>query len=321
MSRAPESGDAPLDEAARAGWLYYVAGMTQDQIARTMGISRQRAQRLVSRAVAERLIHVRLDHPVTACLELERTLRKTFGLALCRVAPSLGPGSDPMRAIAPIAATEMERVLRTPEPLVIALGTGRALRATVEELAPLDAPQHRLVSLIGNIAPDGSASFFDVIMRIADKVRAPHYPRPVPVISETEEEHEIFHRLAPIRRVTELARSADVSFIGIGQMGADAPLVEDGFMTRDEHAELLRQGVVGELVGWVYDSDGRYVDAAINQRVGGVRIEPDADRRVIAIAGGRTKYPAILAALRGQNINGLITDEDTAKAVIAASQR
>ena len=42
-----------LDEAARAGWLYYVAGNTQDQIASKLGVSRQSAQRLVSLAVAE----------------------------------------------------------------------------------------------------------------------------------------------------------------------------------------------------------------------------------------------------------------------------
>ena len=65
-----------------------------------------------------------------------------------------------------------------PDPLVIALGTGRAMRGMVDAMVKIDAPQHRLVSLIGNIAPDGSASFFDVVMRIADKVRAPHYPMP-----------------------------------------------------------------------------------------------------------------------------------------------
>jgi predicted DNA-binding protein (UPF0251 family) len=59
------------DEAARAGWLYYVAGMTQDQIAAELGVSRQRAQRLVSRAMAEGLIHVRLNHRIGACLDLE----------------------------------------------------------------------------------------------------------------------------------------------------------------------------------------------------------------------------------------------------------
>ena len=37
--------DTPQDDlAARAGWLYYVGGMRQDQIAEELGISRQRAQ-------------------------------------------------------------------------------------------------------------------------------------------------------------------------------------------------------------------------------------------------------------------------------------
>ena len=44
-----------LDDAARAGWLYYVAGNTQDEIARKLGVSRQTAQRLVAMALAERL--------------------------------------------------------------------------------------------------------------------------------------------------------------------------------------------------------------------------------------------------------------------------
>ena len=63
-----------LDDAARAGWLYYVAGNTQDEIARKLGISRQSAQRLVSLAMSERLIKVRLDHPIARCLELGAAL-------------------------------------------------------------------------------------------------------------------------------------------------------------------------------------------------------------------------------------------------------
>ncbi|MDZ7927118.1 MAG: MarR family transcriptional regulator [Agrobacterium sp.] len=49
-------GHGRLDDAARAGWLYYVAGRTQDEIAAAMGISRQSAQRLVSLSVAEGLV-------------------------------------------------------------------------------------------------------------------------------------------------------------------------------------------------------------------------------------------------------------------------
>ena len=92
------------DEAARAGWLYYVGGMTQDQIAVELGISRQRAQRLVSRAMSEGLIHVRLEHKISACLRLEGELVHRYGLGHCRVAPGLGVGADPSRAIAAPAA-------------------------------------------------------------------------------------------------------------------------------------------------------------------------------------------------------------------------
>lgn len=36
--------------AARAAWMYYVAGVTQQEIAQALGLSRQVAQRLVSSA-------------------------------------------------------------------------------------------------------------------------------------------------------------------------------------------------------------------------------------------------------------------------------
>ena len=305
------------DEAARAGWLYYVAGMTQDQIANELGVSRQRAQRLVSRAMAEGLIHVQLNHRIGACLDLEAALRDRFNLLRARVSPGLGPNGDGVRAMAPAAAAELERFLRMPDPLVIGLGTGRAMRGMVDAMVEMEATQHRLVSLIGNIAPDGSASFFDVVMRIADKVRAPHYPMPVPVISPTPEENAAFHALGPVQKVVELAKAADVVFVGVGQMSNDAPLLADGFVSRAELDEMQAAGAVGEVAGWVFDSEGRYLDLGTNRRTGGVRVAQDLDRPSIGIAAGASKVLAIYAALKSRIINGLVTDEPTAQALLS----
>lgn len=321
MSEKPDTDATLLDDAARAGWLYYVGGLTQDQIARELGVSRQRAQRLVSRAMAERLIHVRLEHRVSGCLDLEAAMTRRFGLRLCRVAPSLGAEVDPLPSIAPTAAAEIERVLRSPEPLVIALGTGRTLRATVEELTSMECEQHRIVSLNGNIAPDGSASYYDVIMRIADRVRAPHYPMPMPVIAQSTEERDLFHQLKPIQSVLRLARGADVTFVGVGQMTDDAPLLKDGFLSAAELAEMQALGAAGEVAGWVFDSEGRYLDTSINQRVAGVRVTAEEGRLVVAIAGGKSKMTALIAGLKGRIFNGLITDELTARRLLAASIR
>src|SRR5260221_59155 len=61
---APDSEKSRLDEAARAGWLYFIAGHTQDEIAKMLQVSRASAQRLVSLCLAERLITFRLEHPI-----------------------------------------------------------------------------------------------------------------------------------------------------------------------------------------------------------------------------------------------------------------
>jgi DNA-binding transcriptional regulator LsrR (DeoR family) len=304
------------DDAARAGWLYYVGGLTQDQIAAELGVSRQRAQRLVSRAMAEGLIQVRLNHRIGACLELEAALTSRFQLTRCRVAPGLGTGIDPARAVAPAAAAELERVLRISTPQVIAFGTGRALRAMAEQFTFAEPVKHRIVSLLGNIAPDGSATLYDVISRIAEKLNATYYPMPVPVISDTPEEREFFMHLRPVRTVFELARKADVTFVGVGQMGPDAPLALDGFVTPDVLGNLQSLGAVGEIGSWIYDRSGRYIDSPRNALVGGVRVEPGQAQPVIAVAAGAAKVPAIHAALLGRIVNGLVTDEPTATALL-----
>jgi DNA-binding transcriptional regulator LsrR (DeoR family) len=317
MPTQPEPDPTPLDDAARAAWLYYVGGMTQDQIAQELGVSRQRAQRLVSKAMAEGLIHVRLEHRITACLDLEARLQRRFGLQLVRVAPGLAAGQDPVPSIAPTAAAEMERVLGAAEPKVIALSTGRSLRATVEALTQRVAEQHKIVSLIGNIAPDGSASYYDVIIRIADKIRAPHFPMPVPVVAETASDRALFTSLKPVQRVMELAAHADVTFVGIGQMTDTAPLYTDGFISAAELAEMQALGAAGEIAAWVYDSEGRYIDGGTNARICGVRVAAQDQRMVVGIAAGPAKLTAIAAALKGRLVNGLITDDRTAAALLA----
>ncbi|MEP4270603.1 MAG: sugar-binding domain-containing protein, partial [Roseibium sp.] len=153
-----------LDDAARAGWLYYVAGNTQDEIARKLGVSRQSAQRLVSLAVSERLVKVRLDHPIAHCMELSSRVSDRFGLQSCEVVPSDPDAPSSPIGIAQAAAAEMERHFSSRQPRIIAFGTGRTLRACVDQLPAMDCPQHRIVSLLGNMMSDGSASAYNVII-------------------------------------------------------------------------------------------------------------------------------------------------------------
>ena len=199
MARKSDHDGLRLDEAARAGWLYYVAGNTQDEIARKLGISRQAAQRLVSLAISERLIKVRLDHPIARCMELAAALKLRYDLRFCEVAPTDPASTSSTLGIAQVAAAEFERWLRRSEPAIIGIGTGRTMRSVADQLPAMECPQHKLVALVGTTKTDGSASFYDVIIRVSDSVRAPHYPMPLPVIARSVEERELLTSLASVK--------------------------------------------------------------------------------------------------------------------------
>jgi DNA-binding transcriptional regulator LsrR (DeoR family) len=313
MARNAEGEIARLDDAARAGWLYYVAGNTQDEIARKLGISRQTAQRLVSLAMSERLIKVRLDHPIARCMELSSALRQRYDLRHCEVAPSDPASASEILGIAQIAAAEMERWLRRPDPVVIGIGTGRTMRAVADQLPAMQCPQHRLVALVGTGKVDGSASFYDVIIRVSDTVRAPHYPMPLPVIARSIEERDLLLSLPSVRSVLDLVEQADVTFVGVGSLGENSPLLKDGFITGEENESLRRAGAVGEITGWAFDSHGRPIVGNLNDRVVSAPLRSPNKRLMIGVAMGPARRSALRAALLGRLISGLVTDEITAE--------
>jgi DNA-binding transcriptional regulator LsrR (DeoR family) len=181
----------------------------------------------------------------------------------------------------------------------------------------MNCPNHQLVSLVGNISPDGSASAFDAIARLADVTQVRHYPMPLPAFVSSQAEREQLLRIHAVSRIRAIAERADLRLVGIGQINPDAQLHIDGFISREELLELMRLGAVGEIIGWAFGAAGQVVDGGTNQRVTSIPLQVPATALTVGAALGPAKTPAILGALRGQLLNGLITDEATAKALLA----
>jgi DNA-binding transcriptional regulator LsrR (DeoR family) len=306
-----------LDDAARAGWLYYIAGHTQDEIAKKLNVSRATAQRMVSLCLSERLITFRLEHPIAACMELAARLKETFALKHCDVVPTDTGAPGNLAGLAERAAWLLEQTLRKDKPTIIAIGTGRVMRAAVEQLPPMDCPNHQVVSLVGAISPDGSASFFDTVARLADLTKARHYPMPLPVFVSGPDERAQLLRINAVSRVRDIAAQADLRLVGIGQIDRQAQLHVDGFISREEVTELMRLGAVGEITGWAFDALGHIIDGGTNARITSVPHPVPADALTVGAAHGPAKVNAIRAALIGRLLNGLITDEATARALLA----
>jgi DNA-binding transcriptional regulator LsrR (DeoR family) len=316
-SPAPAVNDASTraDDAARAGWLYYIAGKTQDEIAQALNVSRPSAQRLVSLCRTEGLISFRLNHPIEACMTLAARLNERYGLLHCEIVPSQGDAQATFAGVTQAASVVLERMLRREEPLLIAVGTGRSVRAAASGVAPMSRPLHRLVSLAGNISPDGSASPYNAVDTLAELTGAQAFPMPLPMHAADAAQRDLLLAIDCVARVFRMAQDADLWMTGLSQFDPESPLYRDGFITRDELLDLMRSGAVGATLAWAFDARGRILDHPVNRRVTSVRPAP-SERPRISVAHGARKVAALRAALEGRLINGLVTDEATARALV-----
>lgn len=318
MSEPPKKSDL----AAQVAWLYYVANHTQQQIAEELNVSRPTVQRLVASATESGYVQVRINHPTSDCMEVARRLKDRFGLKVCEVAP-IEPNGDArsLRAIAVLGATLAERYLSRGNLEVLAFGSGRTLKAVVDEIAEFRLPNLKILSLAGAIALDGSFNRYDCGLRMADKTEGKHFMLPVPVVAATLADKEAWLRHPLHKVVDELYGRAEAAFIGVGTIGPGSPLAEDGFITEQNVQELINIGAVAESLGWPLDRNGRVIPSPLTDRVTSLTPDQMAKIPVIAVAGGSRKAAAIVAVLRGGFVSGLVTDFETAHLILSIADR
>lgn len=304
--------------AARAAWMYYVAGLTQQEIARSLGLSRQVAQRLVSSAREQGLVSVNIAHPVTHCLKLAGELQSKYGLSLCRVVPSGELDDDAVQQMLAIEGAEvMSQCIAEEQPQVFGIGSGKTLRAIIDALPWTERPQHHCVSMIGAIARDDSGTRYDVPLKMAEKMQGKYFFIPAPLYADSPEDRNMWCQHQVYQRVTQRALSANVTFLGIGEVSLGCPLNAEGFITDAQVADLKQKGTAGEMLGHFFNQQGERVYGELDELLTSVTLEANTTRNIIGFAAGKRKFPAIRAALLGGWVNGLVTDEATANRLLA----
>ncbi|SFA83200.1 DNA-binding transcriptional regulator LsrR, DeoR family [Rhizobium sp. NFR07] len=310
--------DADDTLAVRAAWLHYAGGLTQSEVAKRLGVPSVKAHRLIAKAVAEGVVKVTIDGDIVECVELEMQLSERFGLQYCEVAPDLGEEGLPLRALGHAGAGYLKREIERGDNTVIGLGHGRTLSAAVQYMPRVNAKNLRFVSLLGGLTRNYGANPYDVMHRIAEKTGSQAYVMPVPFFANTSEDRKVLMAQRAVKEVFELANKADLKLVGIGNVDADAQLVSSGMVEPGEIADIEASGGVGEILGHFFDADGHILDTDLSARMLSASFPKTRSERLVALAGGPNKADAISAILNSRRLFGLITDERTAKALLAA---
>lgn len=303
--------DIRLDQKVRAAWMYYIAGQNQSEIASQLGTSRPVVQRLIAAAKEEGIVSIGLHHPVANCLDYALLLQEKYRLIECNILPAFSEEST-LDSVSFGCYQLMARYLQDDKEKIIGLGSGLTLKKALQRI-DFDSQNTRCVALISAMDADGQCNYYDdVPLLLTSKIKAKYYQWPAPRYAQTQEEYDMWCTSRLFRSVSAVARQADVIFVGIGPLGTQSPIFNDGFINQAQMDEVTAQGGIGEIMGRFIDAEGGVVDSEINRMITSYDIRQNQCPR-IAVACGEYKRPAILAALKGGWINGLVTDEHTAR--------
>ncbi len=302
----------------QAARYYYERGLTQEQIARRLSLTRQKVSRLLIRARAEGIVNISILDPGPTDLGLSQQLKQLFDLHEVILIPGDGVDSRALRTrLGTAAAEHIARVLQ--DESTVGIGWGRTLFEVVNALPKGRQTHINVVPLIGGIGD--MAPFFQVnslALRFAEAFGGQYRMIHIPAFALDHTVWEALNNTQEVQGVTGLWKKLDLAIVGIGQV----ELQQITSMFFADHfspavlAQLEASGAVGDICARFFDRLGNPVDPG----TGVIAIGMDDLRNtkeVIGVAGGLEKVKAVLGALRGGYIKTLVTDTLTASAVLA----
>lgn len=297
---------------ARIAWFYYHDNLTQNEIGERLGIPRLKVSRLLEKGRQVGIIKVQINSPFKGCLELEKALQQKFHLKHIRVLPTLEKHEINSRL--GVGASQMLMSMMRPNQL-LAIGFGETIMQTIKHSNEfITSNKIKLITLSGGVGPymkgigqlDGSCSVSII---------------PAPLRASSLEAAKLFKKESCVRDIMLAASSADVAIVGIGatQQKGQATLLRSGYITEEKQQLLRSQGAVGDILGYFMQKDGALQpNMPLHEELISLPLEDLAKiPNVIGIAGGEDKVEAILSALYGKHINSLVTEEKTARMMLA----
>ncbi|SDI70728.1 sugar-binding transcriptional regulator [Aliiruegeria lutimaris] len=299
---------------ARIAWFYFVGGQTQQQVADRLGVTRLRVNRIIGQVRAEGSVVVDLRLPLVDCVALEDALRERFRLRDASVLPTLDDAHQMQRVIGEAAGRMVERHLEHHKG--IGVGWGQTLSHVARCIfSPHDDLTH-VVGLMGAAPRATGSNTIEVATAIANALGMECHYLTAPLYCHSQRTRQALLTDEELAATMHMAEGVEVALISAGDL---SPLSSVMQLRRAKEAReaLLELGAVGDILGCFLDAQGEIVDHPLNRTA--VALNPAALRNKpvsVLASDGINKLTIIRASLRGGYVNNLVTDEQTALALL-----
>ncbi|MCB8874516.1 sugar-binding transcriptional regulator [Acidisoma silvae] len=319
---AHESDDALI---VRTAWLYYMAGLNQEETATKLGLHRTRVNRLLAEARERGLVTITIQHESAQELATEQEIAQFYGLDFCLATPLIGfedvagnpalleaQGLIARRAVGSAGANFLRGKLAQ-GPITVGISWGRTLEQVALHLSGVRNPEARFVSLMGSLTRNSASNPFEVVQALAARTGGEGHFIPVPFIADSKADRDVLASQRSVVEAIALAENADLYIVSLGALSERSSLRRQNMLSPEELQEAVAAGAVCDTMGKLFALDGRPLEHDINNRTIAVNIEALRGRDVVLLCGGIDKIDALEAVLRSGLIRGLIIDGDTAR--------
>jgi DNA-binding transcriptional regulator LsrR (DeoR family) len=306
------------DELTLLAKLYYIDGLTQEDLSKQFNVSRVKVGRLLRHAEKEGIVEIRVRHHPRANQALEQELINRFGIQRAIISVDHADQDRQRELLAGLVASYLDQVLTDRN--IIAVGVGRNISAVSHHAVSNTRRACSFVCAIGGSYRGGEAMNADHISRrLAARFGGDSETLYAPAL--VDDANQLASLLAndTVRQSLARAQRAEIALVGIGDLLNDNNIERLGWFSPEEIAEAKRAGAVADVMGYNFiDIQGRPTTDAANRHAIGLTIE-DLRRipNVIAVASEPTKITGILGALRSGVIDTLAITQATAQTVLS----
>ncbi|MFF2449089.1 sugar-binding transcriptional regulator [Neobacillus sp. NPDC058068] len=296
----------------KVAWKYYNEGMTQNEIAESLNLSRMKVIKYLDIAKANNIIQFKINLDKFVDIDLQNKIKQHYQLQDIYIVPASNQNS--LDSLSKAAAHYIED--RITSDTMINVGYGQAVSRTLGHLHISTKYKVTFVSLSGGV------KFYipTAIESSSDYYTPPHfnhYIMPAPLVVSTGHLAKQLINEKPIKKIFEMIPYSNITIIGIGAVNEQATIVKEEYLNTNEIEIIKSLGAVGDLLSQFYDINGKVIDYKLHKQLVSTDINLlKSLNHVVAVAGGLEKREAIIGALTGGYIDVLITDEEVAKSLV-----
>ena len=299
-------------------WHYYVNEMTQAEIATLLNVTRLRVNQAIQRAKSLGFVKIQIESPFLPRIELQEQLKETLGVKRAVVSLANENNYDYHRSVGAALAALLTERLASGGWKSIGVSWGLTLDSAIRKLSRQSHPDLEVVSILGGTARGSTLNSFGITSGFANVLGANYSVLTAPIYLSEGIDRDLFLSQYALKEHFAKFASLDAVLLTCSNVSEKSFLVEHGLPQSQTPQTLIEAGAIGDVLGQFLDAQGRSVSAEVDNRTIGMPLhEVLAVPEKIMAAAGTHKVEIIRAACKRDLVDTLVTDDATAKLLIA----